>query len=124
MANKKIVSKPNFKLNILSKSKTIFNEFSRATTGSFLNSVITQLGFRTKRDTYSLKNGVMLNFEPGTLDLMVIRECLINNLYIKYIKEKNLNTVLDLGCHKGYFIAGLLSNGVNIKKAICVDPLM
>jgi FkbM family methyltransferase len=110
-------------LKNLSTFKTILNEFSKATIGSFSNSVITQFGFNTNKNIYRLKNGIEVIFKPKTLDLMVIRECLINNLYIKYIREKNLDTVLDLGSHKGYFITGLLSHGVNIKRAICVDPL-
>lgn len=109
---------------ILSIIKTIINEFLKASFNSFLNSVIITLGFSSKLNIYSLKNGVKLKFSPQTLDLMVIRECFISNLYTKFITEKNLDTVLDLGCQKGYFITGLLSSGVNIKRAICVDPLL
>lgn len=111
-------------LKILSIINTIVNEFLKASFNSFLNSVFITLGFSSTSNIYKLRNGIKLKFNPGTLDLMVIRECLINNLYTKFINEKNLNTVLDLGCHKGYFITGLLSNGISIKKAICVDPLL
>jgi FkbM family methyltransferase len=107
----------------LSIIKTIINEFLKASPKSFVNSVSTTLGFSSKLNIYALKNGVKLKFSPGTLDVMVIRECFISNLYTKFLNEKDLDIVLDLGCQKGYFTTGLLSSGVNIKKAICVDPL-
>ncbi len=109
---------------ILSKIKTIINELRKASSGSFLNSVFTTFGFSSKLNIYTLKNGTRIKFAPGTLDVMVIRECFINNLYTKFIREKEFNTVLDLGCQKGYFVTGLLSSGANFKKAICVDPLL
>lgn len=104
--------------------ETIKNEFLKASLISFLNSVVIAFGFPSKLDIYTLKNGVRIKFSPETLDLMVIRECLVNNLYIKFINDKSLTTVLDLGCQKGYFVTGLLSSGINIKKAVCVDPFL
>jgi FkbM family methyltransferase len=108
---------------ILSIIKTIVSEFLKANLKTFLNSILTTLGFVSKLNIYTLRNGVRLKFAPGTLDVMVIRECLLSNLYTRFISKKNLDIVLDLGCQKGYFITGLLSNKVKIKKAVCVDPL-
>ncbi len=103
--------------------RSIINEWSRATLKSFLTSVMATLGFESTGNLYKLKNGITVKFSPGTLDRMVIRECLINDLYSDCIKEEQLDTILDLGSHKGYFLLGLLARGIHIKKAVCVEPL-
>lgn len=103
--------------------KTIYNEFTKATFRSFLNSILLTIGVKPSSSIYKLKNNLTVSYEPGTLDLMVIREHLVNNLYCKYLKKKRLSTVVDLGSHKGFFVLGLLNNGVSVDKLIAVEPL-
>ena len=108
---------------ILSFLLTVSNEFLKADFPTFINSVRVTCGFKSNRNIYKLRRGLVLNYEPGTLDLMVIRECTINNLYSKFLKEKQLDVVIDMGSHKGYFIAGLIYNGIKVNRVLCVDPV-
>lgn len=108
---------------LISSGRTIIHEFQKTKISTFINSVITTLGIQTTENTYYLKNGVLLKYSPETLDVMVIRECFIKNAYSKLLKERELNTVMDFGAHKGYFILGLLNSGISINTAVCVEPL-
>ncbi len=104
--------------------KTIWNELRKASFGTFLTSVLITLGIKFKSGIYRLKNGTVIPYNPKTLDLMVIRECLINNLYSKYLDKKEIETVVDFGAHKGFFILGLLNAGITVNRLIAVEPFL
>ncbi len=102
--------------------RTIYNEFSNVSLYTFLTSVLNTAGVKFNSPIYCLKNGVIIPYDPETMDLMVIRECLINNLYSKYIQKKKLRTVVDFGAHKGFFILGLLNAGITVEHLVAVEP--
>lgn len=111
-----------------SSVKTVCNEILEATPKTIAQSfMLFTKHSSTDRDAiFKLRSGITVHFDPQTLDLMVIREHLVNNLYSKFVSgnnNKHLGTVVDLGSHKGFFPLGLLKSGFTIDKYIGVDPL-
>ena len=103
--------------------KTVCKEFSKASFPTFFESVaITITGNRFEcSDIYKLRNGVKLAHKSKSFDRVVIRECIINNAYVKLLQSRKLGAVIDLGAHKGYFLVGLLQD-CTVDKVICVEP--
>jgi FkbM family methyltransferase len=109
----------------LSKIRTGVNEFWQVKFATFWDSVMIVLGVNLgAKRLYVFGDGFGLWYDPRTLDNMVIRECMINNLYTKFLVDKELEVVVDLGFHKGYFATGLVRNGYKIGKLIGVEPLI
>ncbi len=110
---------------LISKIRTIWAEMWKVKLATFWDSICIQLGADLGKERfYQFQNGWKLKYDPNTLDNMVIRECLTNSLYTKFLKEKNLKNVVDLGAHKGFFALGLMFNGYKFKKMLMVEPLV
>src|SRR5215469_3596006 len=108
---------------VKSFAKTVLNEALVASPRTFIESVLLFAHVPCTRRLYVLRNGIRLHHDPETLDRMVIRECLINKFYTRYVGHEKLKAVVDLGAHKGYFVVGLLEKISAVETLVCVEPL-